>query len=60
MSETQFEVHDPAILAHAREIIDAARGGREMQDAVIAAVKRNETWRGQQCINLMGPRACAA
>ncbi len=57
MSETQFEIHDPEILAHAREIIDAARNGREMQDAVIAAVKRNEEWRGQQCINLLAPEA---
>ncbi len=28
-----------------------------MQDAVIAAVRRNETWRGQQCINLLAPEA---
>lgn len=53
----QFEVHDPTILAHAREILDACRTGREMQDAVIAAVKRNEKWRGQQCINLLAPEA---
>lgn len=54
---TQFEVHDPTVLAHAREIIDACRTGREMQDAVLTAVKRNETWRGQQCINLLAPEA---
>lgn len=53
----QFEVHDPTILAHAREILDACRTGRDMQDAVIAAVKRNEEWRGQQCINLLAPEA---
>ena len=28
-----------------------------MQDAVIAAVKRNEQWRGEQCINLLAPEA---
>jgi len=57
MSPTQFEVHDPEILAHARSILDAARNGKEMQDAVLAAVKRNEEWRGQQCINLLAPEA---
>lgn len=54
---TQFEVHDPAILAHARAVIDACRNGREMQDAVIAAVERNAEWRGKQCINLLAPEA---
>lgn len=57
MTGTQLQVHDPEILAHARAILDAARGGKEMQDAVIAAVKRNEEWRGQQCINLLAPEA---
>jgi glycine hydroxymethyltransferase len=57
MSPTQFEVHDPEVLAHARSILDAARNGKEMQDAVLAAVKRNEEWRGQQCINLLAPEA---
>jgi glycine hydroxymethyltransferase len=28
-----------------------------MQDSVVAAVRRNETWRGQQCINLLAPEA---
>ena len=56
----QFEVHDSEILAHAREIIDTARSGKEMQDAVIAAVKRNEQWRGEQCINLLAPEAPAS
>ena len=56
----QFEVHDPEILAHAREIIATARSGKEMQDAVIAAVKRNEQWRGEQCINLLAPEAPAS
>ena len=53
----QFEVHDPAILANARAILDACKTGVEMQQAVIAAVKRNEAWRGQQCINLLAPEA---
>ncbi len=53
----QPEIHDPSILANAREIVDACKTGKEMQDAVLAAVKRNEEWRGQQCINLLAPEA---
>jgi glycine hydroxymethyltransferase len=54
---TSLEVHDPEILAQARTILDACRSGKEMQDAVIAAVKRNEQWRGEQCLNLLAPEA---
>lgn len=57
MPSTQFEVHDPAILANARAVLDACRTGADMQKAVLDAVKRNETWRGQQCINLLAPEA---
>ena len=57
MSDQQFEVHDPAILAHARSILDACKSGAEMQQAVLDAVKRNEAWRGEQCINLLAPEA---
>ncbi len=52
-----FEVHDPEILAQARTVLDACRSGKEMQDAVVAAVRRNEEWRGRQCINLLAPEA---
>ncbi len=52
-----FEVHDPAILGNARRLLDACASPREMQEAVLAAVKRNEVWRGQQCINLLAPEA---
>jgi glycine hydroxymethyltransferase len=51
------EVHDPELLAKAQAILDTCRSGKEMQDAVIAAVKRNEKWRGEQCINLLAPEA---
>lgn len=51
------EVHDPEILAQARAVLDLCHSGKEMQDAVIAAVKRNEKWRGEQCINLLAPEA---
>lgn len=56
-TESSFEVHDPEILAQARAILDSCASGKEMQDAVIAAVRRNEMWRGEQCINLLAPEA---
>ena len=52
-----LEVHDPQILARAAAVLDTCRSGKQMQDAVIAAVKRNERWRGEQCINLLAPEA---
>jgi glycine hydroxymethyltransferase len=54
---TQPEVHDPEILAQARTLLDACQHLYEMQEAVIAAVTRNEEWRGKQCINLLAPEA---
>jgi glycine hydroxymethyltransferase len=53
----QLEVHDQAILSHARTIIDACHSPEEMQEAVLAAVSRNEEWRGKRCINLLAPEA---
>ena len=47
-STNQTEIHDPAILAHARAVLDACRSPEEMQEAVLAAVTRNEEWRGQR------------
>src|SRR5205807_3173441 len=54
---TQLEVHDPDILARARAILDACHSPQEMQEAVLAAVARNEEWRGRQCLNLLAPEA---
>ncbi|HLG74830.1 MAG TPA: serine hydroxymethyltransferase [Ktedonobacteraceae bacterium] len=51
------EVHDPDILAQARAILDACRSPQDMQEAVLAAVTRNEEWRGRQCLNLLAPEA---
>ena len=56
-THTQFEVHDPDILAHARAVLDACRSHQEMQEAVLSAVARNEEWRGRQCLNLLAPEA---
>jgi glycine hydroxymethyltransferase len=53
----QFEVHDPEILAQARRILEAAGSPDKMAGEVLAAVKRNEEWRGKRCINLLAPEA---
>ncbi len=53
----QFEVHGSEILANARSIIDACRDGKQMQDAVLAAVERSAEWRGRQYINLLASEA---
>src|SRR3954463_9025720 len=52
-----IEVHDPAILAQARAVLDACASPQAMQEAVLAAVARNAAWRGAQCINLLAPEA---
>src|SRR5258706_3172531 len=53
----QFEVHDPAMLAQARAVLDACSSPEEMQEAVLAAVTRNEECRGKRCLNLLAPEA---
>src|SRR5438309_1432012 len=52
-----FEIHDPEILAQAKAILDACSSPQEMQEAVLAAVTRNEEWRGKRCLNLLAPEA---
>jgi glycine hydroxymethyltransferase len=52
-----FEAHDSTILAHMRELLDACHTPEEMAQAVVAAVARNEEWRGRQCLNLLAPEA---
>src|SRR5512143_1516339 len=54
---TQFEVHDREALAHARAIMNATESPRAWAQEVVEAVKRNEKWRGEQCINLLAPEA---
>src|SRR5260221_1863369 len=53
----QKEVHDPEILAQARALLDACQHPFQIQEAVLAAVTRNEEWRGKQCLNLLAPEA---
>jgi glycine hydroxymethyltransferase len=50
------EIHDEATLAAARALLDAADPAG-MQREVLAAVDRNERWRGRECINLLAPEA---
>ena len=57
MSQEQFEVHDKSVLKTAREILDDSSSPAEMADAVLAAVARNEEWRGRRCLNLLAPEA---
>ncbi len=56
-SSAQFEAHDPAILANARRILNTAASPAHMAQEVVAAVQRNEDWRGRRCINLLAPEA---
>ena len=52
-----FEVHDNDILMKAQDLLDRASSAKEMADAVLEAVQRNEEWRGKRCINLLAPEA---
>src|SRR5215831_14617292 len=56
-TQTVIEVHDPQILAQAKAVLDACLTPRDMQEAVLGAVARNEEWRGKRCINLLAPEA---
>lgn len=52
MTFTVGDRHDPAVLASARELVrtlDSAALGRHVQELV----RRNRTWRGEQCLNLI-------
>src|SRR2546426_4789908 len=51
------EVHDAETLGKARELLDTCTSPAEMQQEVVAAVDRNERWRGRECINLLAPEA---
>ncbi len=57
MTPNDFEVHDRAALAHARALLDGCKTGADMAAEVVSAVKRNEEWRGKNCLNLLAPEA---
>ena len=52
----QPEIHDPAVLAHARALIERTNPAGAAQE-VLNAVSRNEEWRGKRCLNLLAPEA---
>lgn len=54
---SQFEVHDREVLAKAKAIISGTESPRMWAQAVVEAVRKNEEWRGQRCINLLAPEA---
>src|SRR5512134_2638650 len=54
---SQLEVHDQEVLARARSILSKTESPKMWAQAVIEAVKKNDEWRGQQCINLLAPEA---
>jgi glycine hydroxymethyltransferase len=56
-AKPSVEGHDPDILAQARGVLNACESGRAMQEAVLAAVRRNARWRGEPCLNLLAPDA---
>src|SRR5713101_4266506 len=57
IGDTNLEVHDPATLVFARELISECTSPEGMQQAVLDAVARNAEWRGRQCIHLLAPAA---
>lgn len=56
-SSTRVEIHDQAMLAQTQAVLEACHSAQEMAEQVIAAVRRNEEWRGKRCINLLAPEA---
>lgn len=55
--DTTIEVHDPEVLAKARQVLDATQTANGKVEAVLEAVTRNEEWRGQRSVNLLAPEA---
>jgi glycine hydroxymethyltransferase len=56
-SSQRTEVHDAAVLARTRRLLDACNSFEAMGAEILAAVERNAAWRGEQCINLLAPEA---
>jgi glycine hydroxymethyltransferase len=54
---SSFEVHDKEALAKARNLMNSTESPKAWADEVLEAVKRNEEWRGQRCLNMLAPEA---
>jgi glycine hydroxymethyltransferase len=57
VESSQFEVHDQDVLAKARSLMSTSESPKMWAQEVVAAVKRNEEWRGKRCLNLLAPEA---
>ena len=53
----RLEVHDEKVLNWARELIEQSPSARMAGQEVVNAVRRNEIWRGDECLNLLAPEA---
>lgn len=53
----RFEVHDREVLRTAHNLLESCPSPSSMQAEVVAAVQRNQRWRGEQCLNLLAPEA---
>ncbi|WP_175614825.1 serine hydroxymethyltransferase [Piscibacillus halophilus] len=51
------EVHDEKVLDWARKLIEKSQSERLVVDEVFNSVRRNEIWRGNECLNLLAPEA---
>lgn len=52
MTFTTGDQHDPAILAAARKLI-CQSGNEQLVERICDLVRKNYTWRGEQCVNLI-------
>jgi hypothetical protein len=57
--EPDFEVHAGELLAKARGMLDASGSHANMAGLFLEAVRKNEEWRGERCINLLRQRTAA-
>ncbi len=57
MQAPRFEVHDAEVLSQANQLLNRCQSHIEMGKLVTDAVKRNEQWRGKECLNLLAPEA---
>ncbi|GAA0466348.1 serine hydroxymethyltransferase [Alkalibacillus silvisoli] len=57
VTERSKEVHDINVLEWAKNTIDNVPSQRLVIDEVLNSVRRNEIWRGKECLNLLAPEA---
>ncbi|WP_188207716.1 serine hydroxymethyltransferase [Alkalibacillus aidingensis] len=57
VTDRKQEVHDTKVLDWAKDIIERSPSDRLVVDEVLNSVRRNEIWRGDECLNLLAPEA---